>query len=58
MSRIHLVYLDADASHPTLAANVFVREEPNDEEDEEDEGEGEGEREDDDEKEDDEGYSE
>jgi len=54
MSRIPLEYLDADASHRTLAANVFVREEPNDEEDEEDEGEGE----DDDEKEDDEGYSE
>lgn len=51
MSSIRLEYLDADASHRTLAANVFVREEPNDEEDE-------GEEEDDDEKEDDEGYSE
>lgn len=54
MSRIRLECLDADAFHRKLAANVLVREEPNDEEDEEDECEGE----DDDEREDDEGYSE
>jgi len=54
MSRIRLEYLDADASHRTLEANVLVREEPNGEENEENEGDGE----DDDEKEDDEGYSE
>jgi hypothetical protein len=54
MIRIRLECLEADASHRKLAANVLVREEPNDEEDEEDEGEGE----DNDEKEDEEGYSE
>jgi len=47
-------YLDADPSARSVAAKVFVREEPDDEEDEEDDGE----REDDEGEDDSEGYSE
>jgi len=47
-------FLNADPSSRSLAANVLVREEPDDEEDEEDDGKEEG----DEDKEDDEGYSE
>ena len=54
MSETHSEYLDADPSCRSLAANVLVREEPEDEEDEEDDGK----EEDDEDKEDDEGYSE
>jgi hypothetical protein len=54
MSRIQSEFLDADPSSRSLAANVLVREEPDNEEDEEDEGK----EEDDEDKEDDEGYSE
>jgi hypothetical protein len=52
MSRIRSEYLEADTSDRSIAADVFVREEPD--EDEEDDGE----EEDGEDKEDDEGYSE
>ena len=51
MSRIQPEFLDADPSSRSRAADVLVREEPEDEEDD-------GEEEDDEGKEDDEGYSE
>jgi len=54
MSKRRSEYLDADPSARSVAAKVFVREEPDDEEDEEDDGE----KEDDDDEEDSEGYSE
>ena len=54
MSRKRTQSLDADPSSRSLAANVLVREEPEDEEDEEDDDK----EEDDEDKEDDEGYSE
>ena len=54
MSKIHREFLDADPSGRSHAADVLVREEPEDEEDEEDDGE----EEDDEDKEDDDGYSE
>jgi hypothetical protein len=54
MSKICSEYLDADRSGRSVAANVLVREEPDDEEDEEDDGK----EEDDEDREDDEGYSE
>ena len=50
---MHPEYLDPDLSSRSVAANVLVREEPEDEEDEEDEVE-----EEDDDEEDNEGYSE
>ena len=53
MSRICPEYLDPDRADRSLAADVLVREDPEEEEDEED-----GDEEDDDEKKDDEGYSE
>jgi hypothetical protein len=55
MGRIKSEFLDADLSSYSFAANVFVREEPDNEEDEEDDGK---EEEDDEDNEDDEGYSE
>jgi len=55
MSRIQPEFLDADLSSRSPAADVLIREEPEDEEDEEDDGKEEG---DDEDKEDDEGYSE
>jgi hypothetical protein len=54
MSKRSSEYLDADPSSRSRAADVLVREEPEDEEDEEDDGK----EEDDDEEGDDEGYSE
>jgi hypothetical protein len=54
MSRIRSEFLNADPTSRSLAANVLVREEPDDEEDEEDDGKEEN----DEDKEDDEGYSE
>jgi hypothetical protein len=54
MSEIPPECLDADLASCSLAANVLVREEPDDEEGEEDDGK----EEDDEDKEDDEGYSE
>ena len=57
MSRIQPEFLGADPSSRSRAADVLVREEPEDEEDEEDE-EDDGNEEDDEDKEDDEGYSE
>ena len=56
MSRIHPVCLDSDPSDRSIAADVFVREEPAEEEDEEeDEADG---KDDDEDDEDDSGYSE
>jgi hypothetical protein len=52
--RIRSEYLDADTSDRSIAADVLVREEPDEEEDEEDDGE----EEDGEDKEDDDGYSE
>jgi hypothetical protein len=54
MSKRRSEYLDADPSARSVTAQVFVREEPDDEEDEEDDGE----REDDEGEDDSEGYSE
>jgi hypothetical protein len=54
MSRTQSEFLDADPSSRSRAADVLVREEPEDEEDEEDDGK----EEDDEDKEDGEGYSE
>jgi len=54
MSKIQQEFLDADPFSRSRAADVLVREEPEDEEDEEDEDK----EEDDEDKEDDEGYSE
>ena len=54
MSRIHSEYLDADRFDCSVATDVRLRQEPDEEEDEEDDGE----EEDDEDKEDDEGYSE
>jgi hypothetical protein len=54
MSRMQPEFLGADPSSRSRAADVVVREEPEDEEDEEDDGN----EEDDEDKEDDEGYSE
>jgi len=54
MSRIYPEYLDAETSDRSVAADVLVREEPDEEEDDE-EGDGE---EKEGEEEDDEGYSE
>jgi len=54
MSKRRSEYLDADPSARSVAAKVFVREEPDDEEDEEDDGE----KDDDEDEEDSEGYSE
>jgi hypothetical protein len=53
MSRIHRGYLDPETSDRSAAADVLVREEPDEEENEEDEEDDE-----DDEENDDEGYSE
>ena len=55
MSRTRSEYLDADPSGRSVAVDVLVREEPDDEENEQDDGK---EEEGDDDKGDDEGYSE
>jgi hypothetical protein len=59
MSRIRPEYLDADTSDRSVAADVLVREQPDEEEDDEegDEDEGEGKEDDGDDDKDD-GYSE
>ena len=54
MSRIHPEGPDSDPSHRSVAADVLLRQEP-DEDEEEDEGDG---KEDDDDDKDDDGYSE
>jgi len=54
MSKRRSEYLDAESSARSVAAKVFVREEPDDEEDEEDDGE----KDDNEDEEDSEGYSE
>jgi len=54
MSRICPEYLDPETSDRSVAADVLVREEPDEEED----GEGDGEEKEGEEEEDDEGYSE
>jgi hypothetical protein len=56
MSRIRPEYLDSDPSDRSVAADVVLRQEPEEEEDEE-EGEGDG-KEDDDNDDKDDGYSE
>jgi hypothetical protein len=55
MRRIRLEFLDAETSDRSVAADVLVREEPEEEEDEDEEGDGE---EKEGEEEDDQGYSE
>jgi hypothetical protein len=55
MSRIHPECPDSDPSGQSVAADVLVREEPDEEEDEQDE---EDEEDDDNEEDDDDGYSE
>ena len=57
MSRIHPECPDSDPSDRWVAADVLVRQEPDEEEDEE-EDEGDGKEDDDDDDEDDDGYSE
>ena len=57
MSRIRPESLDPVPSDRSVAADVLLRQEP-DEEEEEDEGDGKGDADDDDKEEDDEGYSE
>ena len=57
MSRIHPECLDSGPSDRSVAANVLLRQEPDEEEDEE-EDEGDGKEEDDDDAEGDDGYSE
>jgi hypothetical protein len=59
MSRIRPEYLDPEASDRSVAADILVREEPDEEEEDEEDGEEDGEEEDAHNKEDDdEGYSE
>ena len=58
MRRIRPEFLDADPSNRSVAADVLVREEPDEEEDEEGEGKEKEGEEKDDEEEDDDGYSE
>lgn len=58
MSRRHPEFLDPAPSDSCLSADLFLRQEPGDEEDEEDEDDGEEKEEDDDEDETDDGYSE
>jgi hypothetical protein len=57
MSRIHPECPDSDPSDPVIAADVLLRQEPDEEEDEE-EDEGDGKEDDDDDDETDDGYSE
>ena len=57
MSRIHPECPDSDPSERLVAADVLLRQEPDEEEDEE-EGEGDGKEDDDDDDQDDDGYSE
>ncbi len=57
MSSIRPEYLDADPSDRSVAADVLLRQEPDEEEDEE-EDEGDGKEDDDDDDKDDDGYSE
>lgn len=57
MSSIHSECLDSDPFDRSVAADVFLRQEPDEEEDEE-EDEGDGKEEDDDDDEGDDGYSE
>ncbi len=57
MRRICPEYLDADPSDRSVAADVLLRQEPDEEEDEE-EDEGDGKEDDDDDDQDDDGYSE
>ena len=59
MSRIHPECPDSDPSDRSVAADVLLRQEPDEEEDEEEEeDEGDGKENDDDDDEDDDGYSE
>ena len=59
MSRIHPECSDSDPSDRSVAADVLLRQEPDEEEDEEEEDEGDGkEKEDDDDDDTDHGYSE
>jgi hypothetical protein len=57
MSRIRPEYLDPDPSDRSVAADILLRQEPDEEEDEE-EDEGDGKEDDDDNDKDDDGYSE
>ena len=57
MSRIYAECLDSDTSDRSVAADVLLRQEPDEEEDEE-EDEGDGKEDDDDDDEGDDGYSE
>jgi hypothetical protein len=57
MSRIHPECPDSDASDRSVAADILLRQEPDEEEDE-DEEEGDGKEDDDDDDKDDDGYSE
>jgi hypothetical protein len=57
MSRIHPEYIDPETYDRSVAADVLVRDEP-DEEEEEDEGDGTEDDNDDDDDKDDDGYSE
>ena len=56
MSRIHPECPDSDPCDRSVAADVVLRQEPDEEDEEEDEGDGDGKK--DDEDEDDDGYSE
>ena len=59
MSRIDPECLDSDPSGRSVAADVLLRQEPDEEEDDdEEEGEGDGKEDDDDHDKDDDGYSE
>jgi hypothetical protein len=57
MTRIHPEHPDSDLSDHSLAADVLLRQEPDEEEDEE-EGEGDGKEDDDEDDVNDDGYSE
>ena len=59
MTTIHLEYPDQDPPDRSVAADVLLRQEPDEEEDEEEEDEGDGkDKEDDDDDDTDDGYSE
>jgi len=58
MGRIRPEYLDADPFDRSVAADVLLRQEPDEEDEEEDEGDGKEDDNDEDKEEDDEGYSE
>ena len=58
MTRIHSERFDSDLSDHSLAADVLLRQEPDEEEDEEEEDEGDGKEDDDEDDVNEDGYSE